>query len=217
MAYAIARAKSRQADEVSADDLLLGCLIAVSRFGIISAGPATIDLEALGIDWLRQPETAGNNGNSARKVSYSWPVVELLDRAALIAKADGATAVEIPHVLAAFAGQDIGVMGDLKRLNGFTSASWRAAIASLAAESRWTASPRVNDGPQAATPAAQGGPTPREYLSPEDAALELGVHVQTIRAYVRSGKLPALRLAGERAIRIKRQDLHKLLEPVQPD
>ena len=42
-----------------------------------------------------------------------------------------------------------------------------------------------------------------EYLSPEDAAAELGIHVQTVRTYVRSGKLPAMRLAGERAIRIQ--------------
>ena len=49
------------------------------------------------------------------------------------------------------------------------------------------------------------------------AAEALGVHVQTLRAYVRSGRLPALRLAGERAIRIRRSDLEKVLEPVQPE
>ena len=41
--------------------------------------------------------------------------------------------------------------------------------------------------------------------------------MQTLRAYVRSGKLPALRLAGERSIRIRRADLEKVLEPVQAD
>jgi excisionase family DNA binding protein len=35
-----------------------------------------------------------------------------------------------------------------------------------------------------------------EYLTPEQAADVLGVHVQTVRGYVRSGKLPASRLAG---------------------
>ena len=48
------------------------------------------------------------------------------------------------------------------------------------------------------------------------AAEALSIHVQTLRAYVRSGKLPALRLAGERAIRIRRQDLETVLEPLIP-
>jgi len=56
----------------------------------------------------------------------------------------------------------------------------------------------------------------RDYLSPEDAAEALGIHVQTVRAYIRSGKLPALRLAGERAIRIRRSDLETVLEPLVP-
>jgi excisionase family DNA binding protein len=54
----------------------------------------------------------------------------------------------------------------------------------------------------------------REYLTPEQAAEELGIHVQTMRAYIRSERLPAFRLAGERAIRILRSDLEKVLEPL---
>lgn len=49
----------------------------------------------------------------------------------------------------------------------------------------------------------------RQYLTPEDAAETLGVRVQTIRGYIRSGRLPAFWLAGERAIRILRADLEK--------
>jgi excisionase family DNA binding protein len=56
----------------------------------------------------------------------------------------------------------------------------------------------------------------RDYLTPEEAAEALGVHVQTVRGYVRSGKLAALRLAGERAIRIRRSDLETVLEPLVP-
>ena len=52
----------------------------------------------------------------------------------------------------------------------------------------------------------------QEYLTPEEAAEALGIHVQTMRAYIRSGRLPAFRLAGERAIRILRSDLEKVLE-----
>ncbi len=51
-------------------------------------------------------------------------------------------------------------------------------------------------------------------MTPEEAAEALGIHVQTMRAYIRSERLPAFRLAGERAIRILRTDLEKVLEPL---
>jgi excisionase family DNA binding protein len=35
-----------------------------------------------------------------------------------------------------------------------------------------------------------------------------------LRGYIKSGKLPAYRLAGEKVLRIKREDLMTLLEPV---
>lgn len=65
---------------------------------------------------------------------------------------------------------------------------------------------------QAGRPAA-----PEEKLySPEEAAEYLGVHVQTVRAWIRSGRLPAFRLAGQRALRIRASDLQRVLEPVDP-
>jgi excisionase family DNA binding protein len=63
-----------------------------------------------------------------------------------------------------------------------------------------------------AAPAASSAA--REFLTPEEAAEALGIHVQTLRAYVRSGKLPALRVAGERSLRVRRSDLEKVLEPL---
>jgi hypothetical protein len=36
-----------------------------------------------------------------------------------------------------------------------------------------------------------------------------------MRGYIRSERLPAFRLAGERAIRILRADLEKILEPLK--
>ena len=58
----------------------------------------------------------------------------------------------------------------------------------------------------------------RERLfSPEDVADYLGVHVQTVRSWVRTGKLPARRLAGQRALRIRESDLERVLEAVEPE
>ncbi len=52
-------------------------------------------------------------------------------------------------------------------------------------------------------------------MSVDAAATALGVHTQTIRGYIRTGKLPAYRIAGERAIRILGTDLYGLLEPLE--
>lgn len=59
-------------------------------------------------------------------------------------------------------------------------------------------------------------PAPERLYSPEEAADYLGVHVQTVRAWIRSGRLRASRLAGQRALRIRASDLDSVLEPVDP-
>jgi excisionase family DNA binding protein len=57
-------------------------------------------------------------------------------------------------------------------------------------------------------------PAPLEKLfSPEEAAAYLNVHVQTVRSWIRSGRLRARRLAGQRALRITASDLQSVLEP----
>ncbi|MGE0599555.1 MAG: helix-turn-helix domain-containing protein [Dehalococcoidia bacterium] len=57
---------------------------------------------------------------------------------------------------------------------------------------------------------------PEKLYSPEEAADYLGVHVQTVRTWIRSGRLRASRLAGQRALRIKASDLISVLEPIDP-
>jgi excisionase family DNA binding protein len=201
--FAISLAKKRGLEEIGPDELLLGCLRARSQFGIVELGGWIFDLEALGIDWLEDP------GIRAPKVAYSEGAVEIFDRAARIAKADGASSMRVEHLLAAFAAEESGLMGELKRAHGITSAAWRAALVG--------GMDRSAREPSMAAAASVGGGTLGDYLTPEQAAEALGVHVQTLRAYVRSGKLPALRLAGERAIRIRRGDLEKVFDPVQPE
>lgn len=57
---------------------------------------------------------------------------------------------------------------------------------------------------------------PDRLYTPEEAADYLGVHVQTVRAWIRSGRLRASRLTGQRALRIRAADLQSVLEPVDP-
>ncbi len=52
--------------------------------------------------------------------------------------------------------------------------------------------------------------------SPEEAAQYFGVRVETVRSWVRSGKLPASRLAGLKSIRIRERDLAAVLNPISP-
>ena len=52
-------------------------------------------------------------------------------------------------------------------------------------------------------------------FSPEEVAEYLGVHVQTVRSWIRSGRLPARRLAGQRALRVRASDLSSVLEPLE--
>ena len=201
---AIAIAKKRGLSELGPDELLLGCLQAVSHFGVAQLGPWSFDLEELGVDWIERPDRAGS------KVAYSQRAVDLFDLAARISRADGTDSIRVDHLLATFGAECDGLMGGWKRDRGITSAGWRAGVAQLWAESTGRGTVASSDG------AGPGAPAVRDYLTPEEAAEALSIHVQTLRAYVRSGKLPALRLAGERAIRIRRNDLETVLEALVP-
>jgi len=196
---AIARAKSHGRRNICPDDLLIGLLRTVARFDIVRLGPWVIDLQEFGED-SDPPET---NGIEA---AWSQETAELFDRAAAIAHRDGAGRVDIVHVLVAFASETGGFMAELKKQFDITSTTWRAALA------EWRPPP----GPAESRSSTSASRAP-ELLSPDEAAELLGIHTQTVRGYIRSGKLAAHRLAGERAIRIFRRDVFALLEPVPTD
>jgi excisionase family DNA binding protein len=187
----------------------MGLLQTVARFGIVPVGPWTIDLEALEEDMSGQADS-----EEQQKVAYSAGAAALFDRAAAIAREDDASQVEPVHMLVASAAEDEGIMGELKRTYGFTSTQWRAALVDWQPPTRRPAGPDSNG-------AAEDGRRPelqdKMLLSPDEAAELLGVHTQTVRGYIRDGKLKAHRVAGERAIRIRRQDLLALLEPYNQD
>ncbi len=113
----------------------------------------------------------------------------------------------------AFASEENGLMETLRKTCSVDGAAWRA-VASRTFQ-LLTQPVFRNSATPPSTAAGHG--SVREYLTPEEAAEALGVHVQTLRAYIRSGKLPALRLAGERSLRIRHADLEKVLEPLVPE
>jgi excisionase family DNA binding protein len=54
----------------------------------------------------------------------------------------------------------------------------------------------------------------RPYLTIRETAAHLALSTRTIHRYIAAGKLKAYRVAGEKVIRIKRQDVEALLQPV---
>jgi excisionase family DNA binding protein len=210
---AIKRAKRRKSSKVTGDDLLMGLLQVIARFDIVQIGPLTIDLEELG-GALGDASQDKTDKIHNQKVVYSSDAVVVFERAAHIARRDNSPKVGLVHLLVAFAYEDNGLMAQLKEKYGFSGMEWRSAL------SKWQ--PISFDKGQAGSEIGAGRKSPMEFnqkqfFSPDEAAEFLDVHTQTIRGYIRTGKLPALRLAGERALRIQRDDLLALLEPYKPE
>jgi excisionase family DNA binding protein len=116
--------------------------------------------------------------------------------------------------LVAFADENNGLMAQLKEKYNFSGKEWRVALANwqFISPQKERIDSEIDGHSNTATYSVE-----KQLFSPDEAADFLSVHVQTIRGYIRMGKLPALRLAGERALRIKREDLLGLLEPFKPD
>jgi excisionase family DNA binding protein len=210
---AIKRAKRRKNAEVTRDDILIGLLQTVARFDIVQIGEITIDLDGLEES---HPEVSEDDDARAdkQKVAYSPKASAVFDRAARIAKRDNSSKIGIVHLLVAFANEDNTVFARLKEKYGVSGVKWRSAL------SRW----QPESPAKIATSSKVGSETksPKElnekmFFTPDEAAVFLDVHPQTIRGYIRTGKLAALRLAGERALRIQRNDLLALLEPYKPE
>ena len=210
---AITHAKKRKSFKVNKDDLLVGILQVISRFDIVQIGPLTIDLEDFqGISrdgYMDEPANISN-----QKVAYSDSANAIFEKAASIARKDNSPKVEVVHLLVAFADENNGLMVQLKEKYGFSGREWRVALSDW----QYLSSEKAPRDSNLATGAkSMVDVSGKQFFSPDEAAEFLGVHVQTIRGYIRTGKLPALRLAGERALRIKREDLLALLEPFKPE
>ena len=200
---AIERARARGVEAIDPDDLLAGMLLAVARFGIVDLGSQAIDLGALGLRFdLPSPDLS-------LKPRYTPAAAAVFDRAARIARGDGAARLAPIHLLVALDDPAIPTFAAIVRHCGIGPVGWRRLLAATSPPSPGARAPAagVNAVPAAAPPEALDA-----LLTPEEAARAIGVHIQTVRGYIRGGKLPAFRVAGERAIRIRRDDLVALLE-----
>ena len=194
-AESIAKIKNAYGDvgSIDVDLLFLAFLQQESRFGFFTFGPLTIDVRivediyARTYERLTDPDQPRGFTPGARRYF------------ALLAEEVARSSSRMPdqlHFLLAFMRSPDGLPARVFGESGIAPSQIEAY----------------------ATQRAQPDAAPQQPLySPEEAAEYLGVHVQTVRVWIREGKLPASRLLGQRALRIREADLARVLEPVEPE
>jgi excisionase family DNA binding protein len=194
-------AAREERSDVSADHLVLGILRAADPTG------ATV-LRALGIgeaDLVRGGAPLGRDSRS-RWGPVLQPIIQI---AADEARRLGSRLTRSAHVLLGVAASGQGTLAGLLAARGVALDDLRARVREAIA-----ASPASSPAGEPMSPAAAATTPSRELFTVDQAAEFLGIHHQTLRGYIKTGKLPAYRLAGEKVLRIKRDDLIALLEPV---
>jgi excisionase family DNA binding protein len=186
--------------DVTADHLVVGVLRAADRSG------ASV-LTALGIGEA-DVTRGGAPPRAAARARWGAPLQPIIQAAAEEARQLGSRLTRSAHVLLGIVASGQSALPGLLAGRGVTLDALRAQVRDAIASS-----------PSAPVPSAEplrstSSVLSRELFTVDQAAEFLGVHHQTLRGYIKSGKLPAYRLAGEKVLRIKRDDLMTLLEPV---
>jgi excisionase family DNA binding protein len=180
---------------ITPDIEFVAYLQALSQFGFFRLGPITIDANVVEDILMRthprgqgDPEHPTGGDAYVRLSKAGWKTIQESGRAR----------VDELHLLLTFMrwgeGLPLRVFGEL----GVSPEDVERYVSELGS---------------AASPPRSSG---EKLYSTEQAADYLGVHVQTVRAWIRSGKLPASRLAGQKSIRIRESDLQSVLEPIDP-
>lgn len=168
------------------DKIFLAFLRVNSRFGVFSFGPITIHVPAVEEAVVQSVRESVPSGGLQS-------IVMLSDLIQAEVKRGGGQRVNELHLLLAFMRIGMGVPARVFGELGITPQ-------------------QVEE--YARTGAPAGAPL-EELFSPEEAAAYLKVHVQTVREWIRTGRLRASRLAGQRALRIRASDLKSVLEPLE--
>ncbi len=175
-------------DPMSIDLKFLAFLRLVGPFGVFSLGPLSIHVQMVE-DLVLQRALSTEDGASAEsEAEFDEYFVRLAEQRVRTGRAR----IDELDVLLAFMRMTHGIPATVFGELGVSPERVEAFVA--------------GEGPDT---------QPLEPLrSPEQAAEYLGVHVETVRSWIRSGRLRATRLAGRRALRIRAADLVGLLEPL---
>jgi excisionase family DNA binding protein len=178
-----------QAAVLTLDIWFLAFLRRVSTFGYFRFGPVTIDVRLIE-DIVQRTTPRETNGNG-RSAPIGEDAARFFQRLSEEVRRGNVRRIDELHFLLAFMRTKEGLPGRVFGELGVTPE-------------------------QVEEYARSGGGEGLEKLySPEEAAAYLNVHVQTVRTWIRSGRLRARRLAGQRALRITASDLQSLLEPIE--
>jgi len=173
------------------DIMFLAYLLRTSQFGFFTFGPITIDTRMIE-DTVRRGSPRGAEGPSIYDDSFIRFSRRLIDEV----RRSGRSRIDELHFLLAFMRSDEGLPARIFSELGVSPEQVDQHAQNLR---RGTAEQDLE-----------------QLFSPEEAAKYLGVHVQTVRSWIRSGRLPASRLTGQRALRIRASDLRRVLEPIDP-
>src|SRR5574341_1902539 len=199
-AEAVAR---EEGTNVTADHVALGVLGAADPSGAMV-------LRELGIGEpdLRPPGRGPASAPGGARARWGPPLQPIIQAAAEEAWQLGSRLTRSAHVLLGLVASGQSTLPGLLAARGVTLDALRPRVRDAVA-----ASPSSSvSAPE--TLRSGAGISSRALFTVDQAAEFLGVHHQTLRGYNKSGKLPAYRLAGEKVLRIKREDLMALLEPV---
>ncbi len=178
-------------DVRSIDGKFLGFLRELGRFGIFSLGPLTIRLAPVEELVARSVSPATEGLNAAEEATFDEFFVVLAKERA---RARPPRSDEL-DVLLTFMRMTRGVPARVFGELGVSPERVEEYVRS-------------------------GGDEPPELerlYSPEEVAEYLGVRTETVRSWIRSGRLPAQRLVGQRALRVRASDLAAALEPFEPN
>lgn len=182
--------QTRLGCEATLDLLFLCYLRRLSRFGYFSLGPITIDVHLIEDVVQRSAVPADTRGASEDYVRFSRLLAQEVRRS-------GRKRIDELHYLLAFMRCNEGLPGRVFGELGVRPEEIEAYLKQ--------------------TGGAGSEPWER-LLTPEEVAEYLRVNVQTVRSWIRSGRLQARRVAGLRALRIRFADVVDLLKPLDaPD
>lgn len=185
-------AREYDAAEATLDLMFLAYLLKTSRFGYFTYGPVTIDVRLIE-DLVGRTVTRAAEPGGGSRATYSDDMLRFLRVLSDELERSGQHRIDEAHILLAMMQANEGIPGRVFAELGVDPETVRRF-----------------------TPGAEPS-IPGKLYSPEEAAEYLGVHVKTVRNWIRAGRLPARRLAGQRALRIRAVDLERILEPVNPD
>lgn len=186
--HAMECARARGERRVEPDDLLAGILSAVASDGKVRIGALSIDLPALGLSLpISEP--------LARDPIYSPATAAIFDDAARIARHDGFPSPAPVHFLIAIGEAGTPLFHRLLAQCDVDLMGWRVALAG------------VSDRGAAQMPAA--GASPR-WVALDTAAARLGRSTDDLKKSIAAGRLAAFRVAGDRVLRVREDDLEGL-------